>query len=219
VLIEYLQLWTLLENSNVAQLLFDDQQDSVLWRWTENGAYSASSAYQMQLAGRIPSTIFPQVWKVKATPSCRLHAWLLFHNKCLTADNLAIRGWPHNPICRLCFTHPETAVHLSATCPYSRIVWQHLLFRLHLPVALAPAADIEHLEDWWTHCSTVVPNNILKRWRTLAVLTWRLLWKERNNRIFNALACTEAALTDKVVEELSQWRDAGILGASWPEGE
>jgi hypothetical protein len=84
VLVEYLQLWALLGNSELAQFQFDDQQDSVIWRWTENGVYSAASAYQMQLAGRIPSTIFPQVWKVKATPKCRLHAWLVFHNKCLS---------------------------------------------------------------------------------------------------------------------------------------
>jgi hypothetical protein len=37
VLIEYLQLWEFLENYDVAQLQFDDQQDSVLWRLTENG--------------------------------------------------------------------------------------------------------------------------------------------------------------------------------------
>jgi hypothetical protein len=95
-------------------------------------------------------------------------------------------------------------------------VWQQLLFRLHLPAALAPDADIECLEDWWMHCSAIVPKIILTRWRTLSVLTWRLLWKERNNRIFSALACTEATLTDKIVDELSQWRDAGVLGTSWP---
>jgi hypothetical protein len=107
VLHDYLSLWELLERH--APSSFSDEDDAISWRWTSNRLYSASSAYHMQLVGRIPSYVFPQIWKAKATPKCRLHAWILMHNKCLTADNLEKRGWPHNPICRLCFVHPETS--------------------------------------------------------------------------------------------------------------
>jgi hypothetical protein len=46
-----------------------------------------------------------------------------------------------------------------------------------------------------------------------------MLWKERNNCIFNNVACTEASLTDKIAAELDQWCAAGVLGMSWPAGE
>jgi hypothetical protein len=173
----------------------------------------------MQLVGHIPSVVYPQIWKAKATPKCRLHSWILVHNKCLTADNLEKRGWPHNPICRLCFISPETAPHISASCPYSRTIWYLLLARFHLPQTLAPVATTDRLDDWWLHCSSLVPKLIRTRWRSLALLTWWMLWKERNNRIFNNVACTEASLIDKIAAELDQWCAARVLGTSWPAGE
>jgi hypothetical protein len=217
VLVEYLLLWELLARHAPNNLT--EEADTISWRWTSNGQYSASSAYQMQLVGRIHSSTFPQIWKAKATPKCLLHSWILLHNKCLTADNLEKRGWPHNPICRLCFIHPETASHISASCPYARTVWFLVLAQLNLPQALAPNASTDCLDDWWQHCSRIVPKVIKTRWRSLALLTWWMLWKERNNRIFNNVACVEASLADKIVDELNQWRAAGVLGTSWPAGE
>ena len=117
VLREYLLLWELLDSQPPIQ--FTEEPDSDTWRWTSSGSYSASSAYAMMFTGSIRSNVFPQVWKTKATPKCRLHAWLLLHDRCLTADNLAKRGWPCNPICSLCHIHPETAVHISAACSYA----------------------------------------------------------------------------------------------------
>jgi hypothetical protein len=98
-------------------------------------------------------------------------------------------------------------------------VWLRLLARLHLPITLAPTTDTTRLDDWWLHCATIVPKVIAVRWRSLALLTWWMLWKERNNRIFNNIACTEDDLADKITLELSQWREAGVLGSSWPVGE
>ena len=99
VLSDYIQLWELLEAQ--PQFQFDDLPDSYSWRWTSDGQYTAASAYLAQFIGRIASSVFQQLWKTKATPQCRMHAWILLHNRCLTAENLAKRGWPHNPICSL----------------------------------------------------------------------------------------------------------------------
>jgi hypothetical protein len=150
---------------------FNDEADAISWRWTENGVYSASSAYHMQLVGHIQSNVFPQIWKAKANPKCRLNSWILLRNKCLTTDNLEKRGWPHNPTCRLCFIHPETGPHISAACSFSIGVWLRMLARLHLPITLAPTADTTRLDDWWLHCARIVPKLIAIRWRSLALLT------------------------------------------------
>ena len=42
--------------------------------------------------------------------------------KDLTADTLAIRGWPHDPICKLCHNHPETVRHLLLDCSFTTTV-------------------------------------------------------------------------------------------------
>ncbi|KAM0856922.1 hypothetical protein ACQ4PT_048824 [Festuca glaucescens] len=169
VLSEYLQLWELIDSLAPSQ--FADSEDSLSWWWTESGVYSASSAYNMQLQGRIHSAILPQVWKAKAMPKCRLHTWLLMQDKCLTTDNLAKRGWPHHPTCKFCFLHPETGLHLSATCSFSRELWRELLRRLGLPATLAPSPDLHRLQSWWERCSRIVPKNTATRWRSLALVT------------------------------------------------
>ena len=202
VLTEYLHLWPLLD-SRTTQLL-GQEEDTVTWRWTANGKYSASSVYQALLLGRIPSPILSQVWKTKATPKCRMHAWLLLRNKCLTADNLAKRGWPHDPICKLCFIHPETAVHLAATCSYSQQVWQEVLRKVSLPAFLGPSPTIQGLQEWWKTCASVPAPRIIDRWRSVALLTWWLLWKERNNKVFNCKASPATATIDKITAEITQ---------------
>ena len=203
----------------MAPTQFDDEEDSLTWRLTSNGKFSVSSAYHAQLLGHIPSVIFPQVWRTKATPKCRLHAWLFMHNKALTADNLAKRGWPHDPICKLCHIQPETAVHIAATCSYSRQVWQDVLGKLSLPSGLAPDPSCRYLQDWWQHCSRSVPANIADTWHSLALLSWRILWKERNNRVFNNKAISAHTIADNIVTELNHWRVAGVLGASRLTGD
>lgn len=139
ILTEYLLLWDLLEKEQ--QVLFDDEQDSLTWKWTANGAYTAKSAYDALMMGRIASPTMPQIWETKAIPKCKTHAWLLFRNKCLTADNLAKRGWPHNPSCAFCHSNPETAVQLLVACPFA----QSLLDRGTLQDSTAgkPAASDE----------------------------------------------------------------------------
>lgn len=150
------------------------------------------------LIGRIPSPVISQVWKTKATPKCRIRAWLLLHSKCLTADNLAKRGWPHNPICKLCHIHPETTAHLPVACSYSR---QEALGKLSLPARFVPTSSCIQLKAWWQSCSFMAPAKIFERWQTVPLLTWWQIWKERNDRIFNK--ASTAAIVDKIITELT----------------
>ena len=43
--------------------------------------------------------------------------------KNLTADKLALRHWPCNPICSLYDQEAETTVHLCIHCPFAKEVW------------------------------------------------------------------------------------------------
>lgn len=101
-----------------------DTPDTISWRWTPSGSYSAASAYKAQFLGSFPPFIADKVWKARAEPKIRFFAWTLLHGKILTADNLALRGWTHNPICQLCRIHPETIAHLCRDCSYTSEVWR-----------------------------------------------------------------------------------------------
>lgn len=37
--------------------------DKIIWKWTANGEYSASSAYRAQFLGSVKSKLKPLIWK------------------------------------------------------------------------------------------------------------------------------------------------------------
>ncbi|KAI4967768.1 hypothetical protein ZWY2020_014982 [Hordeum vulgare] len=109
---EYITLWSLLQDIQL-HLVVDD---TLFWTASSLGSYSASSAYQLQFAGAIVPFLATKVWGTKAEPKCKLFMWLLLHRKALTVDRLAIRGWPHDEVCKLCLTGYETNEHLAQEC-------------------------------------------------------------------------------------------------------
>ena len=216
VLVEYIQLWCMVEN---LLFEFDNQPDKIIWRWTSDGVYTPASAYNFLFQCRSPNNHLADIWKIKATPKCKLHAWILLRNRALTADNLAKRGWPHDDKCKLCNSETETALHLFVACSFSQAVWTQVIARSALPVIFTLPTQDSSLKCWWLSSLQNLPNQIKLRWQSLALLTWWFLWKERNNRIFNNKARVSADLVDKIILELNDWRSAGILKTSWPQRE
>ena len=115
---EYVSLWEV-----VGQIQLED---SIYWRWTSDGEYTAKSAYNIQFQGAFNKLKLMPIWKAKAEPKCRFFAWTLLHKKILTANNLPKRHWPHDPICKLCGCEPETPTHLCKDCFFSKQVWSIL---------------------------------------------------------------------------------------------
>jgi hypothetical protein len=70
--------------------------DSVSWRWTSDGKYTSATAYAAQFACNIRTNFCVYIWQGDAPMRCRIYAWLAVQGRCLTADALARRGWPHN---------------------------------------------------------------------------------------------------------------------------
>jgi len=125
---EYVTLW-----EEIRLLLRDDgAKDEITWRWTADGEYTASGAYRIQLKGRFKKISITPVWRAKAEPKCKIFAWILLHCKIVIADNLKRRGWPHDPLCKLCNSAPETPTHLCKDCPYTCAVWTNVVRLLGL---------------------------------------------------------------------------------------
>jgi hypothetical protein len=88
VLFEFTSLWSQLQQFYLAP----DQHDSLEWKFNPNGIYSASSAYRIQFEGRFINEDASSVWEIKIPPKCLFFTWMVTHNRCLTADNLAKKG-------------------------------------------------------------------------------------------------------------------------------
>ena len=130
---EFVALWFRIQEVQ----LTPDVQDSIVWRWTADGNYSTRSAYNIQFQGSHCKFHADLIWKASAENKCKIHAWLLMHDKILTADNLQKRGWPHHEHCVLCNGPLETGLHLSLLCPFAKAVWSQVLswenFDVQLP--------------------------------------------------------------------------------------
>jgi hypothetical protein len=58
---EYLELWDELETIQLS-----DQPDKLIWRWTQDGCYSAQSAYKMLHTGSTKFSGHQLIWKTWA---------------------------------------------------------------------------------------------------------------------------------------------------------
>ena len=81
---EFVALWIRLQDVQ----LMPDVQDSIVWRWTADGNYSTRSAYRIQFRGSHCKFQADLIWRARAENKCKVHAWILIHDKILTADNL-----------------------------------------------------------------------------------------------------------------------------------
>lgn len=115
---DYLKLWNMTADVNLSH-------DKAVWRYSKDGIFSVSSAYKLFADNTLFACAKP-IWKSKAPMKCKFFMWLVVHKRCLTADNLARRGWPHNPICALCSSENESCSHLFVQCHFTLQVWHHL---------------------------------------------------------------------------------------------
>jgi hypothetical protein len=120
---EFVGLWIRLQGAQ----LQSDVQDTITWKWTPNGNYSTRSAYRIQFHGSHRKFQHELIWKARAQNKCKIHTWILLHNKILTADNLQKRDWPHQDHCVLCNGLLETGLHLSLLCPFAKVMWEQVL--------------------------------------------------------------------------------------------
>jgi hypothetical protein len=67
-----------------------------------------------------------------------------------TADRIMKHGGEANPIYVLCHTHSETAMHMIATCPYSKQVWHGLSGWTGTTLRRPPQHSYRRLTTWWT---------------------------------------------------------------------
>ena len=204
-IIQYTKLWEAV--ADVHLLL--GTPDSVIWRWTPNGAYSSATAYAVQFEGCTRLAGQRHIWAADAPLKCRIFAWLAILEKCLTADNLQKRGWPHDPICSLCRAADECVDHLLARCSYTQALWSLMLNRCNLPTTLAPTAATTSLADWWVSNVVIANLSNSKGWGGLAVAIWWFTWCERNARIFQSKASTVSAVFNLMIDEFRIWNQAG----------
>jgi len=116
VLMEYLQVWDLLDGV----ILQQGVPDQFRWKLNQLGSYSSKIAYDACFVGSIRFPPWRRIWKSWAPLHCKFFLWLAIKQRIWTTGRLAKRGLPHQAACPLCDQEQETSQHLLLTCVFTR---------------------------------------------------------------------------------------------------
>ncbi|KAL6646963.1 hypothetical protein ACP70R_014400 [Stipagrostis hirtigluma subsp. patula] len=182
-----------------------DQKDTVTWKWTADGLYSARSAYNIQFIGSVSVQWDTVIWKASTEPKCKFFGWLAILNKLNTAENLQRKGWPCAEFCALCYCEQETVQHLLVECFFAEAVLTDISQRHDLP-RISIHLSIEQA------LSAVCQGQSKRKKRVNAgilLYTWWELWKERNRRIFNDEERSYKQVVNQITEDVHLFSVAG----------
>jgi hypothetical protein len=144
----------------------------------------------------------------QAENKCKLFAWILIQNKILTADNLAIRGWPHQDACILCNGPLETGHHLCLGCTFAQATWSIVTSWEGINLQPALQTPSNSLVDWWESASLSIPKEKRRDFNGMAIYTMWNLWKERNRRIFDNKYSAATQVAERTKEDIEQYKRA-----------
>jgi hypothetical protein len=204
VLMEYLQLWDVMETVSLAPGVSDQH----LWTPSSYGQYSSRSAYRRFFICSVAFEPAHRIWKSWAPLKCKFFLWLASLNRCWTVVRLARRGLEHPDCCVLCNQEEETIQHLLAGCIFSRQVWFQVLSACNLQ-HLCPFPGEDNFQVWWQQAEQNVPKQRRKVFNSVVCLVAWWLWKHRNCCVFDGGAADIAKVVREICEDATYWRLAG----------
>ncbi|BAT16930.1 Os12g0428401 [Oryza sativa Japonica Group] len=202
---EFFQLWDEVHDVSLQQMA-----KTIKWKLTVDGNFSVASAYDLFFIATEDCSYGDTLWHSRVPSRVRFFMWIALKGRCLTADNLAKRNWPHDAICSLCQHENEDCHYLLVSCDYTAAVWRKLRRWCNINIAI-PAEDGMPLADWWIATRRRFQNTYRTDFDSLLMLICWLIWKERNTRIFQHIAKSVDRLADDINEEIAIWRAAGIF--------
>ena len=113
--------------SNPMQL-FGEKEDSLVWKFSQNGEFSTASAYDLaRLEDTNPHPFSGYwLWKFDTIQKIKHFIWLCYHNSIPVRQVIATRGISCNTTCPLCQSQEESIVHSLRHCPFALKFWKQL---------------------------------------------------------------------------------------------
>ncbi|WVZ91735.1 hypothetical protein U9M48_037868 [Paspalum notatum var. saurae] len=205
---EYIEVWERIRHVSLSEGV----PDQFRWRWTLNGIYTSSSAYQSCFFGSTMMLGAKFIWKSKVPPKVKFFAWLAALDRCWTAVRRHRHGLQDSDTCALCDQESECINHLLLRCSFAREVW----FLVLRPVSwhsLIPG-PMDSMMSWWSSARKRVHKEFRKGFDALVLLSLWMIWKERNARVFGRRPSSPSELLSLLLSEANLWVLAGFRALS-----
>ncbi|KAI5339865.1 hypothetical protein L3X38_019138 [Prunus dulcis] len=153
-----------------------------IWGPATNGMFSVKTAYTLLFHGsEWPSYDWQFLWKLKIPPKLQIFIWLVFQGKILPNEQRARRHLADDPTCNYCNWPVESISHIFRDCEKATSVWHAMLCH-----GAHPHVFQMDFNPWLRY-------NLLSKalwgdhvpWTLVFVFICWVLWKWRNNHIFN----------------------------------
>ncbi|RVW66522.1 putative ribonuclease H protein [Vitis vinifera] len=145
------------------------------------------------------------VWNSQVPFKVKSFVWLVAHKKVNTNDMLQVRR-PYKAlspdICILCMKHGESADHLFLHCSLTIGLW-HRLFQLAKMDWVPPRSIYDMMSIKFKGFGNSKRGIVL--WQAASIALIRVVWWERNARIFEDKARNSGFLWDSIVFLASLW--------------
>jgi len=172
-------LWdTFISSIEQAGLKRSGFDDHLVWSLPLSNLQASGRVIYMELISmknRPIRKIFPVLWWKLACPlKLILFAWLVFHNKNLSWENLRKRSWHGPNRCVFCKMEEETNFHMFFNCRISLHVWYDIasFFSFQRP----NFSSVDAAFTWWGGQNANI--------RPILPTTIWCLWKWRNLKVF-----------------------------------
>uniref|UniRef100_A0A452Y9A1 Reverse transcriptase zinc-binding domain-containing protein n=1 Tax=Aegilops tauschii subsp. strangulata TaxID=200361 RepID=A0A452Y9A1_AEGTS len=93
--------------------------------------------------------------------------------------------------------------HLMLACPFARQIWYEVLHWLRL--SCTPPDSETSLNDWWHTARQHTPKPMRKGLASATLLVPWMIWKHRNDCVFNRGWPSATNLLTKIKDEAALW--------------
>ena len=113
---------------DVPMQMFGEKEDTLLWKLSQNGEFSAASANDLVRNDGTSPSVFSRdwLWKIDTIPKIQHFIWLCLYSSVPVRKTLANRGITCHTACPLCQNHEESIIHLLKDCSFAIKFWREL---------------------------------------------------------------------------------------------
>ncbi|CAN1123547.1 Putative ribonuclease H protein At1g65750 [Linum perenne] len=173
--------------------------DSPVWGFEPDGNYTVRTGYRLakDIIEDGGDEIWRIAWKWEGPQRVRQFMWTALHGRLLTNAERVRRHLTGTGECSLCNSASETDEHLLRSCHFARQVW----IKLFNTSASNQFFTIP-MGVWW---KTNIADS--ERSLTFGYTCW-ILWKSRNEKVFEGRNCSVDSVVARVRFWVSTWNSA-----------